>query len=179
MFVQVYVAIHKKSVKRVAVKITPKEKISDRDEVCIRREAEILKILNHNHIVKLFDFMEDDASFFTVIEILEGGELFDRIVKKVFYTEKEARDVLLAILSAIEYCHDRDIVHRDIKPENLLLSSAEDDADVKLADFGFAKWLPSGNNSLITACGTPSYIAPEIISGHSYGEWGEETDIFE
>jgi serine/threonine protein kinase len=75
---------------------------------------------------------------FGLYVLIKGGELFDRIVQKTFYNEKEAKDLVQILLSAIKYCHDRNIVHRDLKPENLLLTSKKDDADVKIADFGFA-----------------------------------------
>jgi calcium/calmodulin-dependent protein kinase I len=84
------------------------------------------------------DFFEEDKFFYVVLEFLPGGELFNRIVKKEFYNEKEARDVIRLVCEGIKYCHDRGIAHRDLKPENLLLTSEEDDATVKIADFGFA-----------------------------------------
>jgi calcium/calmodulin-dependent protein kinase I len=101
---------------------------------------------------------------------VSGGELFDRIVEKTFYTEKEARDLVKILLSAIKYCHDKDVVHRDLKPENLLLMSADDDASIKLADFGFAKTVTKDDAGLVTTCGTPGYVAPEILEGTAYGK---------
>ncbi|CAN0277387.1 unnamed protein product [Ectocarpus sp. 4 AP-2014] len=98
---------------------------------------------------------------------MRGGELFDRIVKKAFYNEKEARDLCRILLDAVRYCHDLGIVHRDLKPENLLLTSQHDDANVKLADFGFARSIMGGFVS--TQCGTPGYVAPEILRAESYG----------
>jgi calcium/calmodulin-dependent protein kinase I len=102
------------------------------------------------------------------MEILEGGELFDRIVKKSFYNEKDARDLVYILINAIKYCHDRGIVHRDLKPENLLLKSVSDDADIKLADFGFA--VRDSDNKLKDKCGTPLYMAPEIFVSETYGK---------
>ena len=99
---------------------------------------------------------------------VEGGELFDKIVSKTFYSEREARDVVFTLLSSIEYCHNRDIVHRDLKPENLLLASTTDDAAIKLADFGFAA--KAVGNSLKTQCGTPGYVAPEILNNVPHGK---------
>lgn len=101
---------------------------------------------------------------------MEGGELFDRIVDKSYYTEREARDLVLLLLEAIKYCHSYGIVHRDLKPENVLLSSKDDNASIKLADFGFAKKLDLDSENLTTACGTPGYVAPEILKGSSYGK---------
>lgn len=99
---------------------------------------------------------------------VEGGELFDKIVSKTFYSELEARDVVFTLLSAIDYCHSRDIVHRDLKPENLLLASSDDDSAIKLADFGFAA--KAVGNSLRTQCGTPGYVAPEILKDCPHGK---------
>merc|ERR1712071_420659 len=96
-----------------------------------------------------------------------GGELFDRIVQKAFYNEKEARDVCKILLEALAYCHSKKVAHRDLKPENLLLVSVDDDHELKLADFGFAKKCPK-EKCLHTQCGTPGYVAPEILSGVAY-----------
>lgn len=100
---------------------------------------------------------------------MNGGELFDRVVTKSFYNEKEARKVCKILLEAISYCHDRKVAHRDLKPENLLLRSETDDSSIKIADFGFAKVVKSPQ-SLKTQCGTPGYVAPEILTGTPYDE---------
>merc|ERR1711933_658317 len=96
-----------------------------------------------------------------------GGELFDRIVSKSFYNEKEARDVCKILFEAIGYCHSKQVAHRDLKPENLLLRSEDNDSEIKIADFGFAKKCLTPN-SLTTQCGTPGYVAPEILEGVAY-----------
>lgn len=109
--------------------------------------------------------------YYLVTEMMVGGELFDRIVQKEYYNEKEARDLCKILLSSIKYCHDCNVVHRDLKPENLLLTSKEDNANIKIADFGFAKRLDmvDDGDGLSTACGTPGYVAPEILEGQRYG----------
>ena len=107
-------------------------------------------------------------NYYLVMEVMSGGELFDRIVQKSFYSEKEARDLVKILLDAICYMHERNIVHRDLKPENLLLQNKDNDSDIRLADFGFAKRV-KGNLSLSTQCGTPGYVAPEILKGDKYG----------
>ncbi|CAM9801349.1 unnamed protein product, partial [Sphacelaria rigidula] len=86
---------------------------------------------------------------------LEGGELFDRIVSKTFYNEKEARDLVRTLLRTVKHLHDQNIIHRDLKPENLLLVSKEDDANLKIADFGFAKKHDANSDVLRAQCGTP------------------------
>lgn len=135
--------------------------------VSLREEVAVLRLVDHPNIIKLYDFFEEPKIFYMVTELMEGGELFDRIVKKTFYTEKEARDLVKILLSALQYLHSLDIVHRDLKPENLLLKSMENDHDIKLADFGFAK--QTTGRSLDTQCGTPGYVAPEILKGIKYG----------
>jgi calcium/calmodulin-dependent protein kinase I len=123
---------------KVAVKIVLRAGLSEEHELALRREVAILQKLKHKNIVEAKDFFEEEKCFYLVLEYLDGGELFDRIVKKTYYSEKDARDLVLVVLGALKYCHDINIVHRDLKPENLLLTSKSEDADVKLADFGFA-----------------------------------------
>jgi calcium/calmodulin-dependent protein kinase I len=161
-------AICRRTNERFAVKIMNRAALSKEDEADLQSEVSILRKMKHPHIVKLVDFFEEPSTYLIVMEYIEGGELFDRIVKKAFYNEKEARDIVLIILGAIKYLHDQDIVHRDLKPENLLLKSSIDDSDVKLADFGFATYV-SGSN-LDQQCGTPGYVAPEIIAQKMYGK---------
>jgi serine/threonine protein kinase len=102
------------------------------------------------------------------MELVSGGELFDRIVNKGFYTEKDAKEIMADILGAIKYLHDQNIVHRDLKPENLLMGNDKDDADIKLADFGLAT-VAEKDNILKTSCGTLTYVAPEILRKEKYG----------
>ena len=99
---------------------------------------------------------------------MTGGELFDRIVEKETYNEKEAADLIRPIVDAIRYCHSMGVVHRDLKPENLLFSSPEADAVVKISDFGLAKVI--SDDLMTTACGTPGYVAPEILIGQGYDQ---------
>jgi serine/threonine protein kinase len=101
------------------------------------------------------------------MERMSGGELFDRIVAKAYYNEKEARDTCKILLEAVGFMHMNHVAHRDLKPENLLLLSKDDDSAVKIADFGFAKKVKE-LNSLTTQCGTPGYVAPEILEGTPY-----------
>lgn len=102
------------------------------------------------------------------MEMMTGGELFDRIIDKSKYTENEARVVVVDLLDALKYCHAMGIVHRDIKPENLLYENEKPDAKIKIADFGLAKLLSEESMLMHTACGTPGYVAPEILKGLAY-----------
>uniref|UniRef100_A0A7S2U836 non-specific serine/threonine protein kinase n=1 Tax=Attheya septentrionalis TaxID=420275 RepID=A0A7S2U836_9STRA len=150
-----------------AIKIVTKSKLTDEDMAALKDEISILKELKHDHIIRLYDVFEENAYFYLVTEQMLGGELFDRVVAKSYYNEKEARDVCLILFQALNYCHERTVAHRDLKPENLLLMSKESDSELKLADFGFAKKVLTPN-SLTTQCGTPGYVAPEILEGVAY-----------
>jgi serine/threonine protein kinase len=124
--------------------------------------------MHHDHIINLYDVFDEDSYYYLVTELMLGGELFDRIVTKTFYNEKEARDVCKILFEALDYCHSKNVAHRDLKPENLLLVSRSDDKNIKIADFGFAKKVTS-SKCLVTQCGTPGYVAPEILYGVPYG----------
>ncbi|KAL3659444.1 hypothetical protein V7S43_015436 [Phytophthora oleae] len=162
---------------KFAIKCIKRAQLSADDLKALVAEVKILREMQHPHIVKLYDVFQEEKYFFLVTEYMPGGELFERIVKKNFYSEREARDLVKVLLETIAFCHDADVVHRDLKPENLLLSSKEDDADIKLADFGFAKKsaIQNGDTGLSTACGTPGYVAPEILMSKPYGK---EVDIW-
>jgi len=122
----------------------------------------------------LKEVFETDEFLYIVTELVTGGELFDRIVSKGSYTEKDAAALVVKFLEALDYIHDKGIVHRDLKPENLLLKSKNSDTDVKLADFGLSKILGS-DVMMQTACGTPGYVAPEILQARGYGK---EVDLW-
>lgn len=150
-----------------AVKCVDRNKLTEEDTAALIDEVNILKEFDHPNIICLYDFFEESTHYYLVLERMSGGELFDRIVAKLYYNEKEARDTCKILISAIGYCHQNNVAHRDLKPENLLLRSEDNDSDVKIADFGFAKkvFIP---NSLTTQCGTPGYVAPEILEGLAY-----------
>ncbi|ETW06233.1 CAMK/CAMK1 protein kinase, variant 1 [Aphanomyces invadans] len=160
--------IQKATGKKFAIKCIKKSGLSQEDLDALHEEIDILKKMEHPNIMTLFEVYTEAQYYYLVTEFMEGGELFDRIVEKTFYTEKEARDLVQVLLGAIKYCHDQNVVHRDLKPENLLLTSKDDDAYIKIGDFGFAK--QDMKAGLTTACGTPGYVAPEILKGESYGK---------
>ncbi|CCI40863.1 unnamed protein product [Albugo candida] len=162
--------IHKPTKQKYAIKCIKRDGLTVEDIEALTTEVAILKQMNHPNIMILYDFFAEDRYYYLVTEFMEGGELFDRIVEKSYYSEREARDLVKLLLEAVKYCHDFDIVHRDLKPENLLLTSKDDDASIKLADFGFAKKIDVDSYGLTTACGTPGYVAPEILEGHAYGK---------
>lgn len=146
-----------------------RKKLSEEDEAALLDEVDILKEMKHVHIIRLYDFFTEPSTYYLVMEQMSGGELFDRIVAKAYYNEKEARDTCKILLEAVGHMHKNHVAHRDLKPENLLLLSKDDDSTVKIADFGFAKKVQE-QNSLTTQCGTPGYVAPEILEGTPYDE---------
>jgi len=170
-FSTVKTGFHKRApTKEYAVKCVDRKKLTEEDTAALLDEVAILSMLKScPHIIRLYDFFEEPDMFYLVLESMHGGELFDRIVQKSYYNEKEARDVCKILLEAIAYCHDHRVAHRDLKPENLLLCSLTDDSSVKIADFGFAK-IVHQPQSLKTQCGTPGYVAPEILNGIPYDE---------
>ena len=146
-----------------AIKIVRKDNTSLVDLGEIGNEVGILKEMRHPHVLKIYDYFEDDACCYLVTEKMEGGELYDRIVQKDYYNEKEGRDVCKILLEAVSYIHEKNVVHRDLKPENLLLASNDDDSFIKIADFGFAKKCDN-NSFLSTQCGTPSYVVSVLLT---------------
>lgn len=151
-----------------AVKIVTKAKLTREDDLALKDEIGILRNVNHPNIIKLYDVFDEADHYYLVTELMRGGELFDRIVTKNYYNEKEARDVCKILFEALNFCHEQKIAHRDLKPENLLLMSRSNDREIKIADFGFAKRVNS-EHCLMTQCGTPGYVAPEILHGVPYG----------
>jgi len=153
-----------------AVKILPRARLNSTDLRHLRSELLILLDLRHDHIIRLHELYKTPHYFFVVTEKLNGGELFDRICEKEFYSEMEARDVCRTVFEAVAYCHSNRIAHRDLKPENLLLISPDlNDSRVKIADFGFACRVPRPQ-SLTTILGSPAFTAPEIINYKAYDE---------
>lgn len=174
-FSVVKLGTHKLNGQQVAVKVVTKKNLSREDFDGLESETSLLRDVDHPHIIKCYETFDEGMTFYIVTELVAGGDLFDRIISKTQYTEKEARDLVKMLLETMAYLHHgKGIVHRDLKPENILMSSKADDADIKLADFGFAKRVRE-LSSKETPCGTPGYVAPEIIRGDRYGS---EVDIW-
>jgi len=151
-----------------AIKIVRKENLTPLDEGALMDEIEILKEVGmYKHIIRLYDVFEEKKFYYMVTEKMCGGELYDRIIMKESYNENEARNVSETLIAALGYCHSRRVAHRDLKPANLLMTDPEDDASIKIADFGFAKRVRKPK-SLSTKCGTPQYVAPEVLAGKLY-----------
>jgi serine/threonine protein kinase len=177
---QVYLGYRLVDKKKCAVKVTSREGHNwKRNEEDLMREVKVLQKCKHPNVVDIYDFFVDDLDkkCYVVFEYLKGGDLFDAVVKRketrgIPYNELEARGIIYIILKTLEFIHSYDIVHRDIKPENLLLETDTNVPTIRIADFGFAD-----KESMIEPghCGTPGYMAPEIIQLQKYGK---PSDIF-
>eukprot|EP00352_Strombidinopsis_acuminata_P004002 CAMPEP_0176397868 /NCGR_PEP_ID=MMETSP0126-20121128/45466_1 /TAXON_ID=141414 ORGANISM="Strombidinopsis acuminatum, Strain SPMC142" /NCGR_SAMPLE_ID=MMETSP0126 /ASSEMBLY_ACC=CAM_ASM_000229 /LENGTH=408 /DNA_ID=CAMNT_0017772431 /DNA_START=230 /DNA_END=1456 /DNA_ORIENTATION=- len=130
-------------------------------------EINILKEIDHPNIVKMYEFFEDEKRYYIVTEICKGGELFDEILARGKFNEKDAAVLIKQVLSCINYCHSAKIVHRDLKPENILLEQNKEFDQIKIIDFG-TSLVYDPNKKLDEKLGTPYYIAPEVL-GKSYG----------
>ena len=165
-----------------AVKCIDDNKLEKEDRIGLKIELSLLRQLNHPNIIFLKDYFYNKKKrmHYVVTELLEGGELFTSIVERDKYTESDAREAVKVIAKALDYCHDRGVVHRDLKPENVMLDKKGPDATLKLIDFGFAKMQDGPADMLHTACGTPSYVAPEIIPAKGKGEpnYGPGVDVW-
>jgi len=137
-------------------------------EEALENEIKVLRRLSHPNIVQLMDVFDDKSHVYLVIELVTGGELFDRIVEKGSYTERDASLLIRQVLEAVDYMHERGVVHRDLKPENLLFYSPDDDSKIMISDFGLSKI--EGTGIMATACGTPGYVAPEVLAQQPYGK---------
>nr|XP_025148199.1 serine/threonine-protein kinase SIK1 isoform X2 [Bubalus bubalis] len=171
-FAVVKLARHRVTKTQVAIKIIDKARLDSSNLEKIYREVQIMKLLNHPHIIKLYQVMETKDMLYIVTEFAKNGEMFDYLTSNGHLSESEARKKFWQILSAVEYCHSHNIVHRDLKTENLLL---DDNMDIKLADFGFGNFYNSGE-PLSTWCGSPPYAAPEVFEGKEYE--GPQLDIW-
>jgi len=151
---------------KFAIKCIKKSSIEGDDIKLLTREIQIMKNVRHDNILKLFEVFEDEEQFFLVMELVPGKELFDKIVERGQYSEKDASNIARQIISAVEYLHEKGIAHRDLKPENLLSSGSEEQELIKIADFGFSK--DFNEDKLQTSCGSPGYVAPEVLTSESY-----------
>jgi len=160
---------HRASGKKVAIKCVLRKDLPPNDDAAIYDEVSIMASLSHPHIVPLIDFFEEKDCYFLVMELMSGGDLFDRIGKKKSYSEEDARELCIKMLKAMSYCHAHNIAHNDMKPKNLLLMSEDNDSYIKLADFGFAARCHT-EKCLTKQCGTPFFVSPEILMRQPYDQ---------
>ncbi|XP_075906259.1 calcium/calmodulin-dependent protein kinase type 1 isoform X3 [Nelusetta ayraudi] len=167
-FSEVYLAEEKRTQRLVAIKCIPKKALEGKEN-SIENEIAVLHKIKHANIVSLEEIFESKSHLYLVMQLVSGGELFDRIIEKGFYTEKDASKLICQILDAVKYLHDMGIVHRDLKPENLLYDSMEDDSKIMISDFGLSK-IEGADSVMSTACGTPGYVAPEVLAQKPYSK---------
>ncbi|KAK9525453.1 hypothetical protein VZT92_016159 [Zoarces viviparus] len=167
-FSEVVLAQEKLTGRMFAVKCIPKKALKGK-ESSIENEIAVLRKIKHENIVALEDIYESPDHLYLIMQLVSGGELFDRIVEKGFYTEKDASTLIRQVLDAVTYLHKMAIVHRDLKPENLLYFNTQDESKIMISDFGLSKMEGSGD-VMSTACGTPGYVAPEVLAQKPYSK---------
>ncbi|CAM4796676.1 unnamed protein product [Rotaria magnacalcarata] len=162
--------IQKSSGQEFAAKIINTKKLSTRDHQKLDREARICRQLKHPNIVRLHESISEEGFHYLVFDLVTGGELFEDIVAREFYSEADASHCIQQVLEAVRHCHEGNIVHRDLKPENLLLASKTKGAAVKLADFGLAIEVNGEQTQWYGFAGTPGYLSPEVLKKEPYGK---------
>ncbi|XP_076174050.1 calcium/calmodulin-dependent protein kinase II isoform X10 [Ptiloglossa arizonensis] len=153
-----------------AAKIINTKKLTARDFQKLEREARICRKLQHPNIVRLHDSIQEENYHYLVFDLVTGGELFEDIVAREFYSEADASHCIQQILESVNHCHHNGVVHRDLKPENLLLASKVKGAAVKLADFGLAIEVQGDAQAWFGFAGTPGYLSPEVLKKEPYGK---------
>lgn len=148
-----------------------------------------MQLLDHPNVLKLYEYFEDAKNVYLITELCTGGELFDRIIKEEFFSERVAAKIFKQILQPLNYCHSQGIAHRDLKPENFLFETDDPDSDLKVIDFGLSKILKNPQlqdglanqkanvkdlDRMNTRAGTPNYISPEVLAGN----YGVECDLW-
>lgn len=175
-FAKVKVAKNVETGDVVAIKILDREQVLRHKMVeQLKREISTMKLVKHPNVIKIFEVMASKTKIYIVIEFVDGGELFDKIAKHGRLREDEARRYFQQLINAVDYCHSRGVFHRDLKPENLLLDSH---GVLKVSDFGLSALSQQlqGDGLLHTACGTPNYVAPEVLKDKGYD--GTASDVW-
>ncbi|XP_040927525.1 calcium/calmodulin-dependent protein kinase IGb [Betta splendens] len=164
-FSEVYMVKERKTGKMFAMKCVKKKQKRDLN---LENEIAVLRRIKHENVVGMEDFYESQTHYYLVMQLVTGGELFDRILDRGVYSEKDASRVIQQVLEAVSYLHQNGIVHRDLKPENILCYSHDENSKIMISDFGLSKMAESGVMS--TACGTPGYVAPEVLAQKPYSK---------
>ncbi|XP_019369593.1 PREDICTED: calcium/calmodulin-dependent protein kinase type 1G isoform X1 [Gavialis gangeticus] len=165
-FSEVFLVKQKATGKLFALKCIKKSPLIR--DCSLENEIAVLRKIKHENIVTLEDIYESATHFYLVMQLVSGGELFDRILERGVFTEKDASVVIKQVLDAVKYLHENGIVHRDLKPENLLYLTPEENSKIMITDFGLSKMEQNGIMS--TACGTPGYVAPEVLAQKPYSK---------
>ncbi|KAD3068876.1 hypothetical protein R6Q59_017130 [Mikania micrantha] len=175
-FAKVKFARNVETGENVAIKILDKEKVLKHKMITqIKREISTMKLIRHPNVIRMFEVMASKTKIYIVLEFVTGGELFDKVASRGRLKEDEARKYFQQLINAVDYCHSRGVFHRDLKPENLLLDA---NGCLKVSDFGLSA-LPQQvreDGLLYTTCGTPNYVAPEVINNKGYD--GAKADLW-
>ena len=172
-FGEVRLCTHRESGEKRAVKVLRKDAMDEDETAAMLNEINILRGLDHPNVVKIYEYFEDAKRFYIVTQFIEGGELFDEIIKRGSFTERDAAVLLRMLLGCIAYCHSKYIVHRDLKPENVMLEGNKEFDQIKVIDFGTAQVFDP-SKTLKEQIGTPYYIAPEVLKKR----YGKECDLW-
>jgi serine/threonine protein kinase len=170
-------AVRKSDHKEFAIKIIKKSKLKPDELAVVHDEVEIMHKITHENCVQLYEMFETPKHLYMVMELLTGGELFERIIERKSFSERQASNIIKDVLHSINYLHNIGIVHRDLKPENLIFLDHSEASPIKITDFGLAKFrsITSKRRGMTTACGTPGYVAPEVLNNEPYGK---EVDLW-
>ncbi|KAH7437633.1 hypothetical protein KP509_05G081700 [Ceratopteris richardii] len=165
-FAKVKLARHKETGELFAIKIIEKDRLKKVNKM-VKREISTMKLIKHPHVVRLVEVLASKKKVYMILEYVGGGELFDKIVEDGKLNENEARRYFQQLIHGVDYCHSRGVYHRDLKPENLLLDTK---GNIKISDFGLSalsqqQW---DDGLFHTTCGTPNYVAPEVMDGKGY-----------
>mmetsp|Transcript_83543 Transcript_83543/g.202598 ORF Transcript_83543/g.202598 Transcript_83543/m.202598 type:complete len:448 (-) Transcript_83543:90-1433(-) len=180
-FGKVKLATNSETGEKVAIKILDKEKIQKQNMgSSVKKEISIMKMIKHKHVVKLYEVLASRTKIFIVLELITGGELFDKIVAEGRFNEDTSRFYFRQLCTGVKYCHTQGVAHRDLKPENLLL---DETSLLKISDFGLSALYTGGPDDgtsratlLHTTCGTPNYVAPEVLNDRGYD--GRAADVW-
>eukprot|EP01133_Synstelium_polycarpum_P016778 gene16778-19951_t len=177
-FATVRMAVHKETGLKYALKVIDKKKMSmtSKRKDALMDEVNVLTKVKHTNIISIKEVFETNKTLYLVLELVTGGELFDRIIAEKKFTEPVCRYILRQICNAVLYLHQQGIAHRDLKPENILLESP-DSFVIKISDFGLSRVLDEGTN-MKTMCGTPQYVAPEILTKGEREGYGKSVDLW-
>ncbi|XP_068598996.1 calcium/calmodulin-dependent protein kinase type 1D-like [Brachionichthys hirsutus] len=164
-FSEVFMVREKKTGRMYALKCLKKKHLAHSN---LENEISVLRRIKHDNVVALEDFYETRTHYYLLMQLVSGGELFDRVLDRGVYTERDASTVIKQVLQAVSYLHENSVVHRDLKPENLLYFSTDENSKIMVSDFGLSKTL--GHGVMSTACGTPGYVAPEVLARRPYSK---------
>ena len=175
-FAKVFLVERKADKKLFAAKVFDKKQIAgdDNEQKCLLYEVQMLRAVRHNNIIRLEEIFEGENFIYCVCNLYSGGNLLDKVLAQKHFSERQSLVYLRQLLKSLAYLESKCIMHRDLKPENILLKEATEDSELAIVDLGFATY-EKDYSSLFVRCGTPGYVAPEILADKQYGV---KVDVF-